>query len=155
MNRTGRHGSRNIFSVRARTPDRAQDQWKLALWCEENGLKQQASADLYQVIRLDPSREAAWKRLGFKKIGGHWDKPERLAAVKAEAQQQHKANEHWRSLLAKWREALFEPQQDETSRGREFAVGSDRSSGCTRDLGRVCSGRTRPSKESGRSVRPG
>ncbi len=86
---------------RVRTPDRAQDQWKLALWCEENGLKQQASAHLYQVIRLDPSREAAWKRLGYKKLGGHWDKPERLAAVKAEAQQQHKANDHWKAQLTK------------------------------------------------------
>ena len=91
---------------RVRTPDRAQDQWKLAMWCEENGLKQQASAHLYQVVRLDPSREAAWKRLGYKKLGGHWDKPERLAAVKAEAQQQHKANEHWKAQLVKWRDAV-------------------------------------------------
>ncbi|HKI20323.1 MAG TPA: hypothetical protein VKA15_20705, partial [Isosphaeraceae bacterium] len=91
---------------RAQVRERADDHWKLALWCEQNGLKQQATAHLYQVLRLDRSRDAAWKHLGFKRLGGHWDKPERLAAAKAEAQQQHKANKHWKPLLEKWSEAL-------------------------------------------------
>ena len=29
-------------------------------------------AHLTAVIRLDPGREAAWKRLGCKKVGGRW-----------------------------------------------------------------------------------
>ena len=55
---------------------------------------------------LDPSREAAWKRLGFKKSGGRWSKPEQIAAAKAEAQAQHKANAHWKTTLEKWADAL-------------------------------------------------
>jgi hypothetical protein len=91
---------------RATTPDRAEDQWKLALWCEQHDLKQQSIAHLYRVVQVDPSREAAWKRLGFKKLAGHWQKPERVAAAKTEAQQQHKANKHWKPLLEKWSDAL-------------------------------------------------
>jgi Pretoxin HINT domain len=91
---------------RSKAPDRAEDQWKLALWCEQNDLKSQATAHLFRVVQLDPTRETAWKHLGFKRIGGHWDKPERVAAAKAEADQQHKADKHWRPLLEKWREAL-------------------------------------------------
>jgi hypothetical protein len=91
---------------RVKTPDRAEDQWKLALWCDQNGLKQQATAHLYAVVQLDPSRDAAWKRLGFKKTGGRWDKPERLAAAKAEAQKQHKANIHWKAVLEKLWDAV-------------------------------------------------
>ncbi len=96
---------------RAKVRDRADDLWKLALWCEQNGLKQQATAHLFEVLKHDPRRDAAWKRLGFKKLGGHWDKPERLAAAKAEAELQRKANKHWIPMLQKWRGALASHDQ--------------------------------------------
>ncbi len=51
---------------RARTPNNVDAQWKLALWCEEQGLKAEATAHLAAVVRLDPSREAAWKRHGIQ-----------------------------------------------------------------------------------------
>jgi hypothetical protein len=91
---------------RAEVRERADDLWKLAVWCEQNGLTQQATAHFFQVLKHDPSRDAAWKHLGFKKLGGHWDKPERVAAAKAAADLQHKANKHWKPLLEKWRGAL-------------------------------------------------
>ena len=77
---------------RARTSDRPDDQWKLALWCDEHGMKEQAKAHLYQVLKRDPRREAAWQRLGFKKIGGRWVKPEWLAIEKAELEAQSRAS---------------------------------------------------------------
>jgi hypothetical protein len=91
---------------RAKTSDRAVDQWKLAMWCEKNGLDQQAAAHSYQVLQHDPTRDAAWKHLGYKRIGGRWDKPERVAAAKASAELQHRASKHWHPLLEKWRSAL-------------------------------------------------
>jgi len=105
---------------RAQIRERAEDHWKLALWCEQNGLKQQATAHLYQVLRLDRSREAAWKHLGFKRLGGHWDKPERLAAAKAEARGQQHANNHWKPILEKWRNAL---QSKDAARRQEAERG--------------------------------
>ncbi len=91
---------------RARTPERAEDHQKLALWCEQNGLKDQAIAHFHQALRLDPSREVAWKHLGYKKVGGRWQKPELVDAQKHEAEQQRRANKHWKPLLERWREGL-------------------------------------------------
>jgi hypothetical protein len=96
---------------RARTPERAEDQQKLALWCEQNGLQDQANAHFHQAIRLDPSREVAWKHLGYKKVGGRWQKPELLAAAKADAQEQQKASKHWKPLLERWRDGLASKQK--------------------------------------------
>ncbi len=98
---------REYFQRRAKTLDRAEDQWKLALWCEQNGLKDQAIAQYHTVLRRDPTRETVWKRLGFKKVSGHWIKPEWQAARKQEFEQQSRANKHWKPLLEKWREAIF------------------------------------------------
>ncbi len=94
------------FKRRQKTPDRAEAHWKLALWCDQVGLKEQANAHLYRVLMLDPSREAAWKRLGFKKTGRTWSKPEQVAAAKAEALAQHKANIHWKATFEKLADAL-------------------------------------------------
>ncbi len=88
---------------RARTSGRADDQWKLALWCEQNGLKDQAIAQYHAVLRRDPTREAAWKRLGFKKVGGRWVTEVQVAAEKAEAKAQKQADRHWKPLLTRWR----------------------------------------------------
>jgi len=37
------------------------------MWCEQQGLQPEATAHLTMVAQLDPGREAAWKRLGYKK----------------------------------------------------------------------------------------
>jgi tetratricopeptide (TPR) repeat protein len=94
------------FQRRAKTSESADDQWKLALWCEQNGLKDQAIAQYHAVLRRDPNRESAWKRLGFKKVGGRWIKPEWQATQKHESDQQNRANKHWKPLLERLREGL-------------------------------------------------
>jgi hypothetical protein len=48
---------------RAALAQTADAHWKLALWCEQNGLHAEARAQLVTITRLDPTREAAWKRL--------------------------------------------------------------------------------------------
>jgi hypothetical protein len=93
---------------RGRMAGTADSHWNLALWCEQNGLQAEAQAHLAVVTRLDPAREAAWKRLGFKKQGGRWVTEAQLAAEKAEAEAQKKADQHWKPLLTKWRGWLQE-----------------------------------------------
>jgi hypothetical protein len=88
---------------RARAPETADAQWALGLWCEQNGLAAEALAHFTAVTRLDPSREAAWKRLGCKKVNGRWVSEAQLAAEKAEAEALKKADKHWKPLLTKWR----------------------------------------------------
>ena len=91
---------------RARAADKPDDQWRLALWCDQNGLKEQTTIHLRRVIALDPKREAAWKRLGFKKQGSQWVKPELAAAEKAEHEAQHRADTVWKPKLEQLRDAL-------------------------------------------------
>lgn len=88
---------------RARTASTGEAHWKLALWCEEVGLAPEARAHFAAAVRLDPGREAAWKRLGYKKVGGRWVTDAQLAAEKAEAEARRKADQHWKPLLTKWR----------------------------------------------------
>ncbi|HEY2154590.1 MAG TPA: tetratricopeptide repeat protein, partial [Isosphaeraceae bacterium] len=57
---------------RVRTPVKPDAQYKLALWCEEKGLRDEARAHLATVVRLDPSHADAWKRLGYRKVGKRW-----------------------------------------------------------------------------------
>ena len=91
---------------RVKAPDKADDQWRLALWCEQNGLNEQALAHLHRVVQLDPRRDAAWRRLGYKKTGSRWTKPELVTAEKAELEAQVRANKFWKPRLEHLREAL-------------------------------------------------
>lgn len=84
----------------------ADDQWRLALWCERNGLEPEADAHLQLVVRLDPGRTAAWHHLGYERHGGRWMTPEQIEDAEAEAEAQRAANEHWSEALTRWRSDL-------------------------------------------------
>ncbi len=79
----------------------AEAQWKLGLWCEEQGLDAEARAHFTTVVRLDPSRDAAWSKLGLKKVGSRWVSDDQLAAEKAEYAAQKAADKYWRPLVQK------------------------------------------------------
>ncbi len=104
---------------RANTPDTADGHWKLASWCEQNKLTQQAHAHFHQVVKLDPSRDRAWKHLGFKKSGGRWIKPEVVAAAKSRAQEQQRADKHWRPILERYRSGLQGKDPSRRTRAEE------------------------------------
>jgi hypothetical protein len=97
---------REYLERRARTPDKADAQMKLAAWCTEKGLKEQALAHYTAVTRLDPARDAAWKHLGYKKRGNRWVKPAELEAAKAEAARQNLADKEWKPKLERLRDRL-------------------------------------------------
>ena len=79
---------------------------KLAAWCTEKGLKEQALAHYSAATQLDPSRDVAWKHLGYKKHGDRWVKPDEVVAAKQEAAHQRLADRHWRPKLEKLRDGL-------------------------------------------------
>jgi hypothetical protein len=60
--------------IRDKTPETAAAHWKLALWCEQKGLKPEAHVHLNRLIELDPKRDAAWQRSRdfprLKSLGG-------------------------------------------------------------------------------------
>ncbi len=83
--------------VREKPPESAADHWKMALWCEQNGLRPEAYIHLGKVIELEPKRDAAWQKLGFKKHDGHWMTPRQIAAES----DQKKAEKTWLVQLKK------------------------------------------------------
>jgi len=97
---------REYFERRASTASKPDAESRLAAWCEEKGLKDEAVAHFNEVLRLDPSRESAWRHLGYKKAGNRWVKPEDLAAEKQEAETQKRADKQWKPKLEKIRDGL-------------------------------------------------
>ena len=108
---------------RAKTPDTADAHWELALWCEGRGLKAEAVAHLTAVTRLDPSRTAAWKRLGCQKHHGRWMTPAQIAAEIAESEAQRLASRHWQSQLERWRTWLGSPDEGKRAEAKELLAG--------------------------------
>ena len=58
---------------RDKIPETAQAHWQLAEWCDQNGLKAEATAHLTAVVRLNPGHEEAWKKLGYQQAKGPVD----------------------------------------------------------------------------------
>ena len=96
---------------RLKAPYTADGQWALGIWADEHDLRDQARAHLTAVIRLDPSRDAAWKKLGYRRFEGRWRTDAQLAASKAESEARDRAEKHWPPLLAKWRGWLDSPEK--------------------------------------------
>src|SRR5687768_9438972 len=92
---------------KAKLPNTADAHWRLAVWCEERGLKAEAGVHFTAVTRLDPRRDAAWKRLGYKKRNGRWMTDEQ---IEAEAEQV-KANKVWGPRLEKLHDRLHDPKK--------------------------------------------
>jgi hypothetical protein len=101
--------------LRARTSKTADGQWDLALWCERHGLKAEETAHLAAVVRLDPGRDGAWKRLGYKKHHGRWMTDAQIAEAAAENSAQKQADRRWRNVLEDCRKGL-------ASKGRRAAA---------------------------------
>ncbi len=97
---------REYLDRRVRTPQKPDPQLRLAAWCLENGLNDEAMVHYHTVTRLDPSRDLAWVRLGYKKHRDRWVKPDDLAAEKLEAERQKRADSQWKPRLEKLRESL-------------------------------------------------
>ncbi len=91
---------------RARMSNSANAHWKLAMWCKQHGLKPEAEAHLTVVTQLDPGRESAWKRLGFKKHGSRWLTGPQLAERIAEYDARRKADKYWTTVLERVRSGL-------------------------------------------------
>ncbi len=114
--------SARYLDKRAKTPNTADDQYKLALWCEQNGLKAESTAHLHAVLRIDPSRESVWKRLGYKKINGRWISDDQIATEKQDAELQKHADRQWHAALEVHRHGLMSSSKERRA-SAEAALG--------------------------------
>ncbi len=107
------------------TPEKAEDQWKLALWCEKNGLEAEARAHLTVVTRLAPGRAEAWLRLGCKRYNGRWLTEGQIAAEKAEVEAQKQADRIWQLRLERMARRYFGPESERAARLEEMSAVTD------------------------------
>jgi hypothetical protein len=84
---------------------------KLAVWCEQQGLKDEARAHFTTAVQFDPYREAPWKHLGYVKHHGRWMTPDQLRAEDQEASAQRTADRRWEASLKKWKTQLLEKKR--------------------------------------------
>ncbi len=96
---------------RQKAPYSADGQWALGVWCDEHGLKDQARAHLMAVTRLDPAREHAWRRLGYRRHGNRWATDAQVAAEHAEAEAQKQADRQWIPTLDRYKAMLDQPSR--------------------------------------------
>ena len=94
---------------RSRLDPTADDHWRLGLWCESHGLEDEADAHFHAVTRLDPGRDAAWKRLGYKKHGNRWMTDPQIKDATQDAEAQAEADRLWGPRLAELHGMLAEP----------------------------------------------
>ena len=87
-------------------PPTAEAQWQLALWCEQNGLKAEATAHFTAVTQIAPRRTEAWKKLGCELYRGRWLDAEQVAAERADAEAQKKADRYWEPILSRLKKDL-------------------------------------------------
>ncbi len=112
---------------RAKTPATADGQWDLALWCEKADLKDEARAHFAATVRIDPSREAAWKRLGCKKVGDQWLSAAEVTQRKEEWDAQRAADRRWKATLTSLKDRLRQPSRRAQAESDLAAVTDPRS----------------------------
>ena len=109
---------REYLNRRAQALDTPNSQLQLASWCDKNGLKDRALAHYQEVLRLDSGNEAVWRRLGYKKQGDQWIKPDAMAAERQDAERQRRSDKQWRPRLDHIRLGLDSKDKTEQSQGR-------------------------------------
>ena len=79
----------------------APDHARLGLWCEANGLKDEALAHFHYAVVLDPYRDITWKHLGYVRRGDRWMTHAQAVDAEKEDAARRKADRHWDPLLRK------------------------------------------------------
>lgn len=123
------------YKSRARSlPDTVEAHRKLAAWCTENKLNDQADHHLERLLKLDPTDQAARQSLGYQRYGNRWMTREQIMqergmvlyrgkyrtpqdiALREMQEQVEKAEADWYGRLKNYRNWLNNPRR---SRDRE------------------------------------
>ena len=100
---------RDQFRARkAMSADTVEAHNQLGLWCERNGLRDEAQAEFHSVLRLDPRRDSAWKHLGYRRHNGRWMTDAEVADEVAQV----KADRHWVPILRKLHDGLHDKRPE-------------------------------------------
>ncbi|MBI1249549.1 hypothetical protein GC197_17125 [bacterium] len=112
------------FDEAAKYEDTVDDQWKLALWCHHQGLKNPFQRHAWHVLELDPDFNPARKALGYVRHDGRWISQSEImtqrgyiffdqdwitrqqAALRVAHDQHEQRIRDWKERLNRWRDQL-------------------------------------------------
>jgi hypothetical protein len=106
-------------------PDTAEGHWKLAAWCQEQGLSAQRKTHLERILELDPDHAEARRLLGYSKgangkwstqedtlkargflrYRGKWMLPQEVEVIQKK-ERAEKAEKEWAQKLDRWQNNL-------------------------------------------------
>jgi len=143
----------NYNAKRSKSAMTQEAQWKLALWCQQQGLEPEAVAHFAAVTRIPPPRrkgldalvqdpyrdlrDAAWKKLGCRLHQGRWMTEEQIHAEREEAAAQARADRRWSKLLEDWKRDLHAGSHREEAEANLAGVTDPRAA---REVWRVFAG---------------
>jgi tetratricopeptide (TPR) repeat protein len=84
---------------------------KLGVWCDQQGLRDEAIAHFTTAVQFDPYRDAPWKHLGYVKHRGRWMTHDQIRALDQEARAQRSADRRWDTSLKKWKGQLVDKRR--------------------------------------------
>ena len=89
------------------------------------GSRIKPAAHFSRVVELDPNNAAAWKRLGYKRVGGQWRTGEEIEQVRDRQKQVRSDLAQWRPKVLKLRQALSasDGERRESARRQLLAIG--------------------------------
>ena len=112
-------------------PATADGNWKMAEWCQQNGLSDERELHLREVIRLDPEhgdarqalgyvrRDGEWatrndimQQRGFIRHRGRWRLPQEIELDEAREKQDASVRE-WRTKIKRWRNWIGRRREEE------------------------------------------
>lgn len=112
------------FDYAANFTDTVGDQWKLAKWCQHQGLQLPFERHAHRVLELDPNYLPARKVLGYERRDGRWVSREEImtergyiryegrwmtvqqAALQVAQERQEQKLIDWKVRLRRWRQQL-------------------------------------------------
>lgn len=96
---------------RAGLPNDLASHLSMAVWCGEQGLRDQARAHLNRVLEFDPDHSGARSALGFQFVGTEWIGPEQIAELWVRTQQAQQSIATYRQQLQSISAMLREPRK--------------------------------------------
>jgi len=114
--------------IRGTHPKTVDGRLRLANWCKQNGLRDQARAHLTQLLEIFPDHAEARRRLGFRRVGGAWMSERELQEAESRARQTLDSLKRWQPKREKIRNPLTSrhPKQREIGRLSLLAIDDPR-----------------------------
>ena len=85
---------------------------KLGAWCEQQGLKDEATAHFTTAVQFDPYLDASWKHLGYVKHHGRWMTRDQIRVEDQEASAQRTADRRWETPCSRNRRRSYSTRND-------------------------------------------